>query len=182
MSFAHLPFAFSPGCERANLILSKRARLRTASGVRLSRVAIAVVLSPAAPIDRSSPSSSDVHAGPGALISSPSARVLQACGCHVIRTLLAFILPSRVLAASKVNRSPTLILSGSIPADFNSLTCKNISGPPESSAINPKPRVEFHIFNFPAAILFSLFQPELDQAADGFGAGGRVVLASGPRI
>src|SRR5229473_1721022 len=71
-SHCHFTFAFSPGGERANLILSKRARLRTASGVRLSRVAIAAVLSPAAPIDRSSPSFSGVHGGPGAVISSPS--------------------------------------------------------------------------------------------------------------
>jgi hypothetical protein len=39
----------------------------------LSRVAIAAVLSPAAPIDRSSPSLSGVHGNSGALISSPSA-------------------------------------------------------------------------------------------------------------
>jgi len=32
-------------------------------------------------------------------------------------------------------------------------------------------------------MLFPLgLQPQLDQAADGFGASGRVVLASGPRI
>ena len=68
---SYFPFAFSPGGERANLILSKRARRRTASGVHLSRVAIAAVLSPAAPIDRSSPSSSGVHVCLGALISSP---------------------------------------------------------------------------------------------------------------
>jgi hypothetical protein len=52
----YFPFAFRPDGDRANLILSKRARLRTAWGVRLSSVAIAAVLSPAAPIDRSSPS------------------------------------------------------------------------------------------------------------------------------
>jgi hypothetical protein len=69
-------FAFRPGGERANLILSKRARLRTASGVRLSRVAIAAVLSPAAAIDRSSPSFSGVHGDSGALISSLSVRAL----------------------------------------------------------------------------------------------------------
>jgi hypothetical protein len=34
--------------------------------------------------------------------------------------LLAFVFPSRVLAFSKVSRSPTLIPSGSIPAAFNS--------------------------------------------------------------
>src|SRR6267154_170606 len=73
----HFTFALSPGGERANLILSKRARLRSASGVRLSRVAIAAVLSPAAPIDRSSPSFSGVHGGPGALISLPSARPVE---------------------------------------------------------------------------------------------------------
>jgi hypothetical protein len=62
----YFPFALSPGGERAKLILSTLARLRTASGVRLRRVAIAAVLSPAAPIDRSSPSFSGVHGDPGA--------------------------------------------------------------------------------------------------------------------
>jgi hypothetical protein len=64
---------FRPGCERANLILSTLARLRTAWGERLSRVEIAAALSPAADIDRRSPSSSGVHGGAGAVISSPSA-------------------------------------------------------------------------------------------------------------
>ena len=37
--------------------------------------------------------------------------------------------------------------------------------------MKPKPRSAFHIFKVPVAIaLFSLFEPELDQAADGFGA------------
>jgi hypothetical protein len=45
--------------------------------VHLSRAAIAAVLSPAAPIDRSSPSSSGAHVCLGAIISSPSARALQ---------------------------------------------------------------------------------------------------------
>jgi hypothetical protein len=52
--------------------LSTLARLRTAWGERLSRVEIAATLSPAAAIDRSGSSSSADHAGPGALISSPS--------------------------------------------------------------------------------------------------------------
>jgi hypothetical protein len=46
---------------------------RSPAALRLSSVAIAVALSPAAPIDRSSPSSSGVHGGPGAVISSLSA-------------------------------------------------------------------------------------------------------------
>src|SRR5712675_2794455 len=66
-------FGFRPGCERANLILSTLARLRTAWWERLSRVAIAAALSPAAANDRSSPSSSGVHGGPGAVIASLSA-------------------------------------------------------------------------------------------------------------
>jgi hypothetical protein len=49
---------------------------------------------------------------------------------------------------------------------------EKISGPPASSLMKPKPRSAFHIFSFPAPILFPLrLQPELDQAADGFGAG-----------
>ena len=47
--------------------------MRTAWWERLSRVAIATALSRAAANDRSSSSSSADHAGPGALISSPSA-------------------------------------------------------------------------------------------------------------
>jgi hypothetical protein len=65
---------FGPGGERANLISSMRARWCTPAAFRLSSVAIAVALSPAVPIDRSSASSSGVHGGRGALISSPSAR------------------------------------------------------------------------------------------------------------
>src|SRR5450755_851231 len=64
-------FGFGPGSERANLISSRSARLRTAWWERLSRVAIATALSPAAANDRSSSSSLADHAGPGALISSP---------------------------------------------------------------------------------------------------------------
>jgi hypothetical protein len=45
---------------------------------------------------------------------------------------------------------------------------QNISGPPASSVINPKPRSAFHIFNFPAPILFSPFQPEPNKPAHGF--------------
>src|SRR5450432_4338924 len=66
-------FGFGPGSEWANLISSRSARLRTAWWERLSRVAIATALSPAAANDRSSSSSSADHAGPGAVISSPSA-------------------------------------------------------------------------------------------------------------
>ena len=39
-----------------------------------------------------------------------------------LRTLLALVLPSRVLSTSKVSRSPFLILSGSMPADCSALT------------------------------------------------------------
>src|SRR6202022_2739387 len=76
-----------------------------------------------------------------------------------IRTLLAFVLPSRVLVVSKVIRSPILILSGSSSAVFHSLTCRNMSGPPASSAINPNPRSAFHIYNFPAPIYFPFLSP-----------------------
>src|ERR1700733_15815192 len=96
---------------------------------------------------------------------SPSARTRQS-GCQAIRTSLAFVSPSRVLAVSKVSRSPTLILSGSIRALFRSLICKNVSGPPPSTAINPKPRSAFHIFSLPVLLLFPFFQPDLDRTAD----------------
>ena len=56
--------AFGPGRERANLIWSVRARLRMADAVRLSSFPMASLLSPEAAIDRSRPSSSDVHDGP----------------------------------------------------------------------------------------------------------------------
>src|SRR5712671_1481301 len=82
---SHFHFGFGPGGERANLISSRWARRCTPSAWRLSSVAIAVALSPAAPIDRSSPSSSGVHGGPGAVISSLSA---SCRGSDSIRVLL----------------------------------------------------------------------------------------------
>jgi hypothetical protein len=87
--------------------------------------------------------------------------------CHALRTLLAFIPPFRALTVSKVSRSPILMPSGSIPEAFRSLMCKNKSAQAPSTAMNPKPRSAFHVFNVPAGILFPLFQPELDHAADG---------------
>jgi hypothetical protein len=66
-----LAFGFGPDGKWANLILSVQARVRTESALRLSGFAITAALSPAAAIDRSKPSSSGVHGGPGALISSP---------------------------------------------------------------------------------------------------------------
>jgi hypothetical protein len=75
---------------------------------------------------------------------------------HVIRTLLAFVLRPRVLVVSKVSRWPTFIPSGSIPEALRPLMCKNVSGPPPSPLMNPKPRSAFHVFNIPAGILFSL--------------------------
>jgi hypothetical protein len=57
--------------------------------------------------------------------------------------------------------------SGSIPEAFRSLMCKNKSAPAPSTAMNPKPRSAFHVFKTPLGILFTLFQPELDHAADG---------------
>src|SRR6266404_4131083 len=79
------------------------------------------------------------------------------------RTLLALVFPSRVLSTSKVSRSPFLMLSGSMPVDCSALTCRNISGPPESSPMKPKPRSAFRIFKVPVAILFPVFQPQLNQ-------------------
>ena len=38
--------------------------------------------------------------------------------------------------------------------------------PPSSPLMNPKPRSAFHVFNVPAGILFPLFSPDLDLAAD----------------
>src|SRR5882724_10333382 len=67
-----------------------RARLRTEPALRLSGFVIAATLSPAAPIDRSSLSSSGVHRGPmlyeGALISSPPSASWR--GSDSIRVLL----------------------------------------------------------------------------------------------
>ena len=59
-----LRFAFGPGRERASLIWSVRARLRTADAVRLSSFPIASLLSPEAAIDRRNPSFSGVHDDP----------------------------------------------------------------------------------------------------------------------
>jgi hypothetical protein len=73
------------------------------------------------------------------------------------RMLFALVLPSRPLSTSKVSTSPSLKLSGSTPADCSALMCRNISGPPESSLMKPKPRSAFHIFKIPVAIaLFPL--------------------------
>src|SRR5450755_3823788 len=62
--------------------------------------------------------------------------------------------------------------------------CRNISGPPASSWIKPKPRSTFHIFKLQHSSRPRLFplrlEPELDQAADGFGAVGFVLL--GPLV
>src|SRR5258706_16006316 len=67
------------------------------------------------------------------------------------RTLAALIFPLRVsLSTSKVSRSPSPRLSGSMPC--NAVMCINISGPPESSLMKPKPRSAFHIFKLPVAI------------------------------
>ena len=60
-------------------------------------------------------------------------------------------------ARRKVSRSPFLMLSGSMPADCSALMWRNISGPPESSLMNPKPRSAFHIFKVPVAI--ALYSP-----------------------
>jgi hypothetical protein len=47
---------------------------------------------------------------------------------------------------------PGLRLSGSMPEDCTAVMCRNISGPPESSLMKPKPRSGFHIFKVPAGI------------------------------
>jgi hypothetical protein len=81
-SVRHFPFAFGPVRERANLILSVLARLRTDDALRLSNIPMAAVLSPAAALDRSWPSSSGAH-GPalygGTVISSSSAPARRPC-------------------------------------------------------------------------------------------------------
>ena len=68
------------------------------------------------------------------------------------RTLPAIVLPSWVPSTSKVSRTPGLRPSGSMPADCSALTCNNVSGPPKSSWMKPKPRSAFHIFKVPVAI------------------------------
>jgi hypothetical protein len=68
------PLWLRPWQRTGQLDLEYASSLVHPAALRLSSVAIAVALSPAVPIDRSSASSSGVHGGPGALISSPSAR------------------------------------------------------------------------------------------------------------
>src|SRR5258707_14612389 len=71
------------------------------------------------------------------------------------RTLLAWVFPSRPLSMSKVSRSPFLMSSGSMPADYSALTCRNTSGPPASSPMKPKPRGRHSdIFKVPVGIAF----------------------------
>jgi hypothetical protein len=72
------------------------------------------------------------------------------------RTLLALVLPSGAFSTSKIKRSPMIKLSGSIPANFRTLLCKKISGPPFSSTRKPNPRSAFHDFNEPVAITTAL--------------------------
>src|SRR6202021_144286 len=106
--------------------------------------------------------------GRGSVFIFPSPSARSDGGCHALRTLLAFIPPFRAVTVSKVSRSPILMPSGSIPEAFRSLMCKNKSAPAPSTAMNPKPRSAFHVFNVPAVILFPLFQPELDHGGLGF--------------
>jgi hypothetical protein len=61
---------------------------------------------------------------------------------------------------------PTLILSGSMWNSVRGLSPRRRSG---YVFARQQTEVRGNISNFPAAILFSLFQPEFDQAADGFG-------------
>ena len=109
-------------------------------------------------------SSSAVHRrnlrpGAGFIFPSPSARDLDQGGIQAIRTLIAFGLSSRVFPVSKVSRTPILTPSGSIPEAKRSVKCKNMSGPPASGRMNPKPRSALHHFSFPAGNLFPLFSP-----------------------
>jgi len=68
------PLQLRPWRRTGQLDLEQVSSLVHPAALRSSSVAIAVALSPAAPIDRSSPSSSCVHGGPGTFISSHSAR------------------------------------------------------------------------------------------------------------
>ena len=79
------PLQLRPWRRTGQLDLEQVSSLVHPAALRSSSVAIAVALSPAAPIDRSSPSSSGVHGGPGALISSLSA---SCRGSDSIRVLL----------------------------------------------------------------------------------------------
>jgi hypothetical protein len=45
--------------------------------------------------------------------------------------------------------------------------CINISGPPESSLMKPKPRSAFHIFKVPLGIYFPFLSPSFTNRADG---------------
>jgi hypothetical protein len=58
-------------------------------------------------------------------------------------------------SAMTIRRQRLPRLSGSMPADCSAVTWRNISGPPASSAMKPKPRSAFHIFNVPIAIPIS---------------------------
>jgi hypothetical protein len=156
------PPAAASGCLWCYFVLALRIlnRVLTAITVRFSFSAIEGLSIFVSSNARSCASSSGVHGrplgrGPVFICPSPSAR--SDGGCHAFRTLLAFVPPFRALTASKVSRSPILMPSGSIPEALRSLMCKNKSASAPSTAMNPKPRSAFHVFNIPAGILFPLF-------------------------
>src|SRR5476651_1416579 len=128
----------------------------------MTRVAIAVVLSPAAPIDRSSPSFSGVHRNSGALISSPSARALQ--DDVYSRWPFVCLWPRRSVSNSRRSKL----------CPFSSRVTSKVARHPRASMVGLR-----------SAGLASLrlrLEPELDQAADGFGTGRLRLLLCDPGV
>ena len=120
--------------------------MRTAWWERLSRVAIATALSPTAANDRSRFSSSADHAGPGALISSPSARVRLGAVCS--RCAFACLWLTRCVLISERSKL----------CPFSSRATPKVARHPGASMVD-----------LPGAGLASFcfrLEPEIDQAAN----------------
>ena len=154
----HLPFAFSPRRVRLQDTFSRLARVLTAATDRFNFTATRrmEVLASRSVLSRSS--SSGVHL----FICFIDTKLLPLRPQPSRRTLPALVLPSRVFSTSNDSRSPLRMSSGSMPADCSAVTWRNISGPPASSAMKPKPRAAFHIFNMPVATLLPLRLRQID--------------------
>jgi hypothetical protein len=134
---------------------------------------MAPALSPAAANDRSSSSSSADHAGPGSLISSPSAQAR-----HELKGLR--LSGHEKSAIVKADRDPTIFAALDYFAD---LTLQRYLGSPcESFSDQPDSIANLESALGHGNLLSFRLEPELDQAADGFRAAGQILLLAAPVV